>query len=160
MKFRPSEKPTGSGGVAVLGEQSYYYADLLIESLLCVRVDIYTTFSSVMRRVVVQAKKFSEKLDELIKQRKISSQDFDELEKARVANPEGGDPIQDTGGLRKIRLRSTSHGKSGGFRVCYLDVKKKEKLFFLVIYGKNEKENLSKEETKILKSIVDKIKEE
>lgn len=113
-----------------------------------------------MRRVVIQSKKFSEKLDELIKQRKISIQDFDELERSLVANPEEGDPIQDTGGLRKIRLRSISRGKSGGFRVCYLDVKKKEKLFFLIIYGKNEKENLSKEETKTLKSIVDRLKEE
>jgi hypothetical protein len=113
-----------------------------------------------MKRIVIQTRKFSEKLDSLIAQNKVSRSDFDELEKALVRNPEEGDLIQGTSGLRKVRLKSVTKGKSGGFRVCYCDVKEKQKLFLVLIYAKNDKENLSKEEAKILSTLVDMLKRE
>jgi mRNA-degrading endonuclease RelE of RelBE toxin-antitoxin system len=113
-----------------------------------------------MKRLVIQTRKFSETLDLLIKQNKVAKEDFEELEKSLVENPTNGDPIQGTGGLRKARLKSTARGKSGGFRICYCDVKKKEKLFLIVIYAKNVKENLTKEEIKILGSLVEKLEKE
>ncbi|MBS4167244.1 hypothetical protein NEOC65_002350 [Neochlamydia sp. AcF65] len=47
-----------------------------------------------------------------------------------------------SGGIRKARLKSTSKGKSGGFRVCYLDTEDRAILVLLSIYSKNEQENL------------------
>ena len=113
-----------------------------------------------MKRIIIQTHKFSDTLDNLIKGNKISKDDFSDFEKELVANPEEGDLIQGTGGLRKTRLKSTSKGKSGGFRVCYCDVKDKGKLFLIVLYGKNEKEDLSAEEKQILKRIVERLKGE
>lgn len=66
-----------------------------------------------------------------------------DFKKSLAENPEQGDVITGTGGIRKIRLKSASKGKSGGFRVCYLNIEDQLILFLLFIYAKNEKENLS-----------------
>jgi hypothetical protein len=72
--------------------------------------------------------------------------------------PDFGDLISETGGLRKVRLKSAFKGKRGGFRVCYFDFPEREQLFFIVIYGKNEKETISKEDKAIFKKLIEKIK--
>jgi hypothetical protein len=113
-----------------------------------------------MNRLVIQIRKFSEILDKLIAQNKASKEDYEELEKRLVENPEEGDVMQGTGGLRKIRLKSVSKGKSGGFRVCYCDVPEKEKLFFIAIFPKNVQEDLTDEEKSIFKSLVTRLRRE
>jgi hypothetical protein len=40
------------------------------------------------------------------------------------------------------------------------DVKEKEKLFLILIYAKNKKENLSNQEVKMLRTFVDVLKKE
>lgn len=57
-------------------------------------------------------------------------------------------------------MKSSSGGKSGGFRVCYYDLSVKERLFLLFIYGKNVQENLSSEQKKFLKKLVEVLREE
>lgn len=49
---------------------------------------------------------------------------------------------------------------TGGARVIYLDVLKKEKLYFLFAYPKNIQENLTSEQKKAIKSIIEEIKSE
>ncbi len=113
-----------------------------------------------MKRLVVQTRKFSSVVDGLIAQNKVRQEDFTDFEKHLIEHPDDGDVIQGTGGLRKTRLKSASKGKSGGFRVCYLDVPEKEKLFLILIYAKNEQEDLSGEERKMLRALVDQLKKE
>jgi hypothetical protein len=113
-----------------------------------------------MKRLIIQAKQFSETLDRLIDQNKLLSDDYEDLEKRLVQEPKDGDPVQGTGGLRKTRMKSSSGGKSGGFRVCYYDAQAKERLYLLFIYGKNIREDLSPEEKKILKRVVEVLKKE
>jgi hypothetical protein len=84
--------------------------------------------------------------------------DYEDLEKLLCNQPDSGALIQKTGGLRKIRLKSSSKGKRGGFRVCYFDFPEKEQLFFIVIYGKNEQENISEEDKAVFKKLIEKIK--
>lgn len=62
------------------------------------------------------------------------------------------------GGIRQIRLKSAGKGKSGGFRVCYYYLVD-EALYLILIYAKNEQENLSAEQKKELKSLVKELKE-
>jgi hypothetical protein len=57
-------------------------------------------------------------------------------------------------GLRKIRLKATNKGKRGGFRVDYLDVPEYGKLYFIVLYPKNMKEDLLQDEQKIIARLV------
>ncbi len=111
-----------------------------------------------MNRQIVLSKYFDKCIKTYISKNKIFAKDFESLKKELIENPEMGDLVPGTGGMRKIRLKSTSKGKSGGFRIYYLDSPIKKKLFLADIYPKNEKENLSAEEKKILKDISIKLK--
>ena len=59
--------------------------------------------------------------------------------------------------MYKIRLKNSSinKGKSGGFRVIYYLITKENTIEIMNIFSKNEKENLTKEETK---DLIDKVK--
>lgn len=111
-----------------------------------------------MKRLIIQTKTFSDDLDALIAENKLLASDYENLEKLLSLQPDLGALITETGGLRKIRLKSASKGKRGGFRVCYFDFPEHEQLFFIVIYGKNERENISKEDKAIFRKLIEKIK--
>lgn len=111
-----------------------------------------------MKRYIVQTESFQEDVASLIEKRKLKEEDFDSFKKSLVQNPKQGDVITGTGGIRKARLKSASKGKSGGFRVCYLDIEDRLILFLLFIYAKNEQEDLSQVEKKELKQIAEAIK--
>lgn len=88
----------------------------------------------------------------------LSADDLIELEKILLANPQVGDVIQGTGGARKMRISLDGSGKSGGGRVIYLDVFEKERLYLLFAYPKNIRENLSEEQKKTIKRLIETIK--
>ncbi len=113
-----------------------------------------------MKRLIIQTRIFSEELDALISENKLLASDYEDLERLLVKDPDQGDPIQGAGGLRKIRMKSSSKGKRGGFRICYCDFPTKGRLFFILIYGKNEKENISQEDKKIFRELIARIKNE
>ena len=82
------------------------------------------------------------------------------LEQILLDNPKIGDVIQGTGGARKMRIQLDGRGKSGGGRVIYLDVFENEKLYLLFAYPKNMQDNLTPEQKRMIKTIVDAIKKE
>ncbi len=90
----------------------------------------------------------------------LNDENLRELEQELMKNPQLGDVIEGTGGARKLRIKLGNHGKSGGARVIYLDVFEKEKLYFLFAYPKNVQENLTAEQKKAIKNIIDEIKKE
>lgn len=112
-----------------------------------------------MKRIIVEISKFSKEIDKLIEQNRILIKDFEDFKNYIAFYPEDGDIVSGTGGVRKIRLKSAYGGKSGGFRIYYYDHQIKYKLVLLLICAKNKIENITDEEKKILKGIVDKIKE-
>ena len=59
-------------------------------------------------------------------------------------NPESGDLIRETGGVRKLRWKRGGSGKSGGVRVIYFYHNEGIPLFLLTVYGKNERDNLTR----------------
>jgi len=111
-----------------------------------------------MKRKIIQTKYFIKLINDLIKKRQILQEDFDDFKKELAEHPEMGDMIPGTNGVRKARLKSASRGKSGGSRVCYYDIDHKNEIFLLLIYLKNQQENLTSEEKKILKEIVIEIR--
>jgi len=80
-------------------------------------------------RTITQTSAFSRKIDQFISERKVLERDFEALKKSLVKYPDQGDLIIGTGGCRKIRLKSATKGKSGGFRVIYFDDPKRESCF-------------------------------
>lgn len=115
-------------------------------------------YTELMKREIVYTKSFENEINDLIAKRKLIVSDFEEFKKNLAENPMQGDVISGTGGIRKARLKSAAKGKSGGFRVCYLNVEDKLFLFLLFIYPKNEMENLSQLEKKQLKQLAEAIK--
>lgn len=90
----------------------------------------------------------------------LNDENLRELEQELLKNPQSGDVIEGTGGARKLRIKIRNRGKSGGGRVIYLDVFEKEKLYFLFAYPKNVQENLTAEQKRIIKNIIEEIKKE
>jgi hypothetical protein len=70
------------------------------------------------------------------------------------ANPEAGQIIPETGGVRKIRWALAGRGKRGGARVIYYYHNQRLPLFLPAAYGKNEKANLSKAERNAMRRLV------
>jgi mRNA-degrading endonuclease RelE of RelBE toxin-antitoxin system len=70
------------------------------------------------------------------------------------ANPETGDLIPETGGVRKLRWALSGRGKRGGARVAYFFHSETVPVFLLALYGKNEKANLSKAERNAMAKLV------
>ena len=69
------------------------------------------------------------------------------------ANPEAGEIIAGTGGVRKLRWALAGMGKRGGTRVIYYFHTEQLPVFLLSAYAKNRKENLSMGERNAMKSL-------
>ena len=91
---------------------------------------------------------------------RLSSENLRELENIILQNPKVGDVIQGTNGLRKMRFKLQFTGKSGGIRVCYLDLEEEEVVFLFYLFRKADQENLTKEQRNTFSKIVTRIKAE
>ena len=109
-----------------------------------------------MKRIFIELPPFRKYLDALDEGQEL----LKNLQETLLESPEAGDLVTGTGGLRKIRVARQNKGKSGGYRVWYLYVPRSHKVFLLVIYAKNELENLTMLEKHELKKLVEKLKAE
>ena len=69
------------------------------------------------------------------------------------ANPQAGQVIPETGGVRKVRWALPGRGTRGGARVIYYYHSERLPVFLLAAYGKNEKANLSQAERNAMKGL-------
>ncbi len=90
----------------------------------------------------------------------LSEDDLKVLEETLLLNPQLGDVIEGTGGARKMRIQIEHRGKSGGGRVVYVDVFEKEKLYFLLAYPKNVQDDLTPDQKKQIRKLIEAIKKE
>jgi mRNA-degrading endonuclease RelE of RelBE toxin-antitoxin system len=73
-------------------------------------------------------------------------------------NPEAGDVIEGTAGVRKVRFAAGGKGKRGATRVIYYVVDETMPLYALLIYGKNEQDNLTPDQLKAVRAFAEAIK--
>lgn len=108
-----------------------------------------------MKRTFIQLKSFSKDVDAAGIRDLVESIELDILR-----NPECGDLVQGTGGVRKIRIRDERRGKGkrGGYRVLFLDLPHAGKTYLLVLYDKNTKNDISADERAVVKEIAAGIK--
>ena len=90
----------------------------------------------------------------------LSNTEKDELINYIAQNPEKGDEIQRTGGLRKLRWAAKGKGKRGGARVIYYFYNYSEPVFLLYAYGKGKQEDLAPAQEKTLSKMCALLKEE
>lgn len=74
-------------------------------------------------------------------------------------NPDAGDPVQRSGGVRKVRWSRAGSGKSGGVRVVYFNRKKLGEVVLLLIYAKANLDSISGETLKELRDAAEKANE-
>ena len=83
--------------------------------------------------------------------------DLSKLQKAINDNPQAHPVIRGTGGVRKTRFAIGARGKSGGVRIIYGDFPEYGIVYLLDAYPKSDKENITEDERKLLKSIMNTI---
>jgi hypothetical protein len=83
-----------------------------------------------------------------------------DLQQELLNDPDTGAVIPGCGGLRKMRVADPKRGKGkrGGARVIYLHVTGADVIYLMDVYGKDEREDLTADQKKILKRLADEYK--
>ena len=86
----------------------------------------------------------------------LDDEGFRSLQTLLLKNPEAGDVIEGTGGLRKLRYGDTRRGKGkrGGLRVIYYWWSAGLQFWLFTLYDKDELKDLSADERKALKGML------
>lgn len=92
---------------------------------------------------------FTKQIDDL-----LSDREFHSLQLHISHDPEAAPVMPGTGGLRKIRWAGSGRGKRGGIRVIYYLVRD-DRVYLLFAYPKNKQENLTSQQLKVLRKIVE-----
>jgi hypothetical protein len=87
----------------------------------------------------------------------FSLEERDRITAMVAASPECGEVIQGTGGFRKVRVARGGMGKRGGARLIYIVRGQDFPIFFIAVYAKNRKENLTKGQRNQLAKRADEI---
>jgi mRNA-degrading endonuclease RelE of RelBE toxin-antitoxin system len=85
----------------------------------------------------------------------LSDEEYREFQNFLMEQPDAGDVIQETGGLRKVRWSAGGRGKRGGVRVIYFYADLSEQFRMVLIYKKGVKDDLTKAEKRQLKAVKD-----
>jgi len=71
-------------------------------------------------------------------------------------NPEAGDVVPESGGMRKVRWSRAGSGKSGGVRVIYYTRLSNGQIVLLTLYAKSKTDNLTGQKLKEIKNALEK----
>lgn len=104
-------------------------------------------------QTVVETPVFLRRVEKL-----LTEDEHDELIGYLATHPLAGDEIVGAGGVRKVRFGAKGKGKSGGVRVIYYFYDQDMPIYALLIYGKNERADLTPEQRKSVASFAAAIK--
>ncbi len=87
---------------------------------------------------------------------------YAEAQRFLANQPDGGDVIRGAPPLRKLRWRDPKRGKGkrGGIRIIYIHIPAAETIILLDVHGKDESEDLTKEQKAQLKTLCHQLIEE
>lgn len=88
-------------------------------------------------------------------QKLIPDEQYHLLQLELSIRPEAGDIIMGSGGIRKLRWAGSGHGKRGGIRVIYYYFTEDEQIYMLYAYPKSKKDDLTADQLKQLKQLVE-----
>jgi len=85
----------------------------------------------------------------------LTEEDRRQLELLLVGDPRRGQVIARTGGFRKLRFGrpSREEGKSGGTRVIYYFIQRKDRIYLIEVYSKGVKDDLTRAEENALREV-------
>lgn len=74
------------------------------------------------------------------------------------ADPTQGDEIQNSGGVRKVRVAGRGKGKSGGYRIMSACCGDDIPVYLLAVLGKGDRANFSDAEVGAMRAVITDIK--
>jgi hypothetical protein len=96
----------------------------------------------------IESPVFTNQIDDL-----LTSEEQRQLQLVLLEQPEGGDLIKGSAGLRKLRFAGSGRGKRGGIRVIYY-LWHADTAYMLLAYPKNKQADLTPAQTKLLKNLI------
>jgi hypothetical protein len=85
----------------------------------------------------------------------LSDDEYAAMQQFLVVNPEAGDVIPASGGVRKLRWGVAGRGKRGGLRVIYFLRRRHDEVWMLTLYAKNVADNIPAKVLKKIKEAID-----
>lgn len=85
----------------------------------------------------------------------LSDDEYAAMQQFLIVNPEAGDVIPASGGVRKLRWGVAGRGKRGGLRVIYLLRRRHDEVWMLTLYAKNVADNIPAKVLKKIKEAID-----
>jgi hypothetical protein len=85
----------------------------------------------------------------------LSDDEYAAMQQFLVVNPEAGDVIPASGGVRKLRWGVAGRGKRGGLRVIYFLRRRNDEVWMLTLYAKNVADNIPAKVLKKIKEAID-----
>lgn len=90
----------------------------------------------------------------------LSDDELDDALDAIARDPECGDLIPGTGGVRKLRIAASGRGKRGGARVIYYFFDAHNPIYLVTVFAKNERSDISAAERNALRKLTSAMKAE
>lgn len=112
-------------------------------------IDVSTPLTYHTNVIIKETSLFTKRVRQL-----LDGESYRLLQLRLVADPGAGTLIKGTGGLREIRWEGSGRGKRGGVRVVYYWATRNNIILMLMIYGKNERDDLAAEQRKVLRQLV------
>jgi mRNA-degrading endonuclease RelE of RelBE toxin-antitoxin system len=85
----------------------------------------------------------------------LSDDEYAKLQRKLISDPESGDLIPESGGVRKLRWSLTGRGKRGGLRIIYYARVHEGTIWMLTLYPKNVTDNIPAYTLKKIKEEID-----
>ena len=84
-----------------------------------------------------------------------------EIQNDLLANPKRGKVVQGTASVRKARATDPARGKGkrGGFRYLYFYIERDGQIFLLMVFSKDEQDDLTKDQKKTLAKLIRELRE-
>ena len=85
----------------------------------------------------------------------LSDEEYARLQELLIRDPDTGDLIPGSGGVRKVRWGVKGRGKRGGIRVIYYARTRQGQIWMLTLYAKNEVESIPAHVLRQIKEEID-----
>ncbi|MDP1605679.1 MAG: type II toxin-antitoxin system RelE/ParE family toxin [Rhodocyclaceae bacterium] len=85
----------------------------------------------------------------------LTDEDYAALQEYLCEQPEAGDMVRGSGGVRKLRWARPGAGKSGGVRVCYYIRTRAGQMLMLTIYAKSAQDSIPGHALKAIKEVME-----
>jgi mRNA-degrading endonuclease RelE of RelBE toxin-antitoxin system len=82
----------------------------------------------------------------------MDDDDYAQMQAFLVSRPEAGSIIKGSAGIRKLRWAGSGRGKRGGLRVIYYWWVAQDRISLLLVYPKNEQDDLTADQIKKLRN--------